>query len=352
MKRRGRSADRSSNDLRGRQPASWRVPLVIFVGVMGCALSVSRAAEPSRSIGIIPLAGVEGRIDHFGWDATRQRLFVAGLGNNSVEVIDLDKGKVVKQLTGLKTPQGIGVSADGRWVGVANDADGSFRIFDGASLKQLITVDLKDDADNVRFDIGKKLFWVGYGNGGLAAVDPESGKIIQDIKLDAHPESFQLERKGHRIFVNEPGVRDIAVVDRDKRSVIAKWPLNEAQANFPMALDEANRRLFIGCRKPAKMLVIDVESGKTVASIDIVGDTDDLFYDADGKRIYVTGGEGRITIVAQASADSYNFAGQISTAPGARTSYFVPSARRLYVAVPHRNTQPAELQVFQAEAAK
>jgi DNA-binding beta-propeller fold protein YncE len=335
-----------------KRAALWIIAFAAVAGLFGRSLAISRAAEPLRLVGTIPLVGVEGRIDHFGRDATRQRLFVAGLGNNSVEVIDLDKGEVAKHLTGLKTPQGIGVSADGRWVGVANDADGSFRIFDGASLKEVNAVDLKDDADNVRFDAATKLFWVGYGSGGLAAVDPESGKIVQDIKLDAHPESFQLETKGKRIFVNVTRAHHIAVIDRDKGVVTAKWPVKEAEANFPMALDETGRRLFVGCRKPAKLLVLDTDSGRTSATVEIVGDTDDLFYDANNKRVYISGGQGRITVVEQSGPDTYGIAGQVATALGARTSFFVPESDKLYVAVPHRGSQPAELRVFKVQPAK
>lgn len=337
---------------RSKRAAIWIIAFAAFAGLVGSSVAISRAAEGLRQIGTIPLVGVEGRIDHFGRDATRHQLFVAALGNNSIEVIDLDKAKVVKHLTGLKTPQGIGVSADGRWVGVANDADGSFRIFDGASLKEVNSIDLKDDADNVRFDAPTKLFWVGYGGGGLAAVDPESGKIVHDIKLDAHPESFQLETKGKRIFVNVTGAHHIAVIDRDKGVVTAKWPVKEAEANFPMALDEAGRRVFVGCRKPAKLLVLDADSGKTIAMVDIVGDTDDLFYDAANRRVYISGGQGRVTVVEQSNPDNYGIAGQIATAPGARTSYFVPDSGMLYIAVPHRGSQAAELRVFKAHAAK
>jgi hypothetical protein len=128
--------------------------------------------------------------------------------------------------------------------------------------------------------------------------------------------------------------------------------LKEAVANFPMALDEANHRLFIGCRNHAKLLVLDMETGKTVATIDIVGDTDDLFYDAANKWIYVSGGEGRVTVISQTNADMYNVVGQVTTAPGARTSFFVPETRTLYVAVPHRGQQKAELRAFTIAPAK
>jgi YVTN family beta-propeller protein len=297
----------------------------------------------------IPLPGVEGRIDHFAWDEKNQRLFVAGLGNNSVEIIDPAKGHVVDRITNLKTPQGIAVTLDGTRIAVANDADGSCRIYDGTSLNQLHSVDLQDDADNVRYDAVKKLFWVGYGTGGLAAIDPQSGKVLQNIKLDGHPESFQLESSGKRMFVNVPGAGHIAVVDREKNEVIARWPLTGVAANFPMALDEGHHRLFVGCRKPAKLLVLDSESGKSVATLDIVGDTDDLFCNAANHRIYVIGGAGRIDTILQTDADTYRLSSSVETAPGARTGLFVASAGRLYVAVPHRGSQQAEIRVFSTD---
>jgi YVTN family beta-propeller protein len=321
----------------------------LAAAAMVCALIAvphSRAAEPLRLVAKIPLPNVEGRIDHFAWDETNQRLFVAGLGNNTVEIIDAGKAKVVDRIANLKTPQGIAVTPDGSRIAVANDADGSCRIYDGASLKQLHSVDLHDDADNVRYDALKKLFWVGYGSGGLAAIDPQSGKVVQNIKLDGHPESFQLESSGKRVFVNVPGAGHIVVVDREKSAVVARWPLIGVAANFPMALDEARHRLFVGCRKPAKLLVLDTESGKTVATLDIVGDTDDLFYDAVSHRIYVTGGAGRIDTILQTDADNYRALSSIETATGARTGLFVATSGELYVAVPHRRSRQAEIQVF------
>src|ERR1700730_8716978 len=270
----------------------------------------------------IRLDAVEGRIDHSGLDAKSKRLFVAALGNDPVEVVDLVVGKVTHHISNLRTPQGIGFAPKSNRLAVANDKDGSLRLYDGTSLQQTATIELKDDADNVRYDAVSRRFWVGYGDGGLAAIDPESGKQVADVKLDAHPESFQLETKGKRIFVNVPNAGYVAVVDRETGTVIVKF------------------------------LILDMETGKTVAMVDIVGDTDDLFYDAANKRIYVSGGEGRVTVISQTNADKYNVAGQVITAPGARTSFFVPETRMLYVAVPHRGAQKAELRAFTVAAAK
>jgi DNA-binding beta-propeller fold protein YncE len=186
----------------------------------------------------------------------------------------------------------------------------------------------------------------------LAAIDPATGKQVADVKLDGHPESFQLERKGKRIFVNVTKAGHVAVIDREQGTVIAKWALAGAGSNFPMALDEENHRLFVGCRAPAKLLVLNTDNGKTVAGVDIVGDTDDVFYDAARKRLYVAGGGGHVTVITQADANTYLVDGQAPTAAGARTAFFIPDAGMLYVAVPHRGSQKAELRVFRAEPAK
>src|SRR6266851_2574110 len=328
------------------------VAMILAFGGDACAESPGQSSNLLTQVQTIPLDGVAGRIDHFGLDAKGKRLFVAALGNNTVEVVDLVAGKVTQHISNLRTPQGIGFAPDSNRLAVANDQDGSCRFYDGTSLKQTASIELKDDADNVRYDAVSRRFWVGYGDGGLAAIDPESGKQVADVKLDAHPESFQLETKGKRIFVNVPNAGYVAVVDRETGTVIEKFPLKEAVGNFPMALDEADHRLLIGCRSPAKLLVLDTETGKTVAALDIVGDTDDLFYDAANKRIYVSGGEGRVTVISQTNADMYNVVGQVTTAPGARTSFFVPETKTLYVAVPHRGQQKAELRAFTIAPAK
>ena len=294
----------------------------------------------------IALDGVEGRIDHLGVDVQGKRLYIAALGNNSMEVIDLDAGKRIKSVGGLKKPTGVRVLPESRKVVVASGEDGKVRIF-SPDLKLLGTINDLDDADNVRLSPDGKLAYVGYGEGAIAVIDPQQFKVIDSIKLDAHPEAFQLETNGLRLFVNVPDAKQVAVIDREKRAVVAKWPIHDAQANFPMALDEANHRLFIGCRKPAKVLVLDTEAGKSVSSMDCSGDTDDLFYDGSTKRLYVTGGDGSMNTFEQTDADHYRLLETLQSAPGARTSLFVPEMGMLYVAIPHRGEQRAEIRVYQ-----
>ena len=250
----------------------------------------------------IALPGVQGRIDHMSFDPHAGRLFVAALGNDTVEVVDVNQGKRVWTIRGLHEPQGVLYLPDLNRLYVANGDNGTVQLFDGTSFQLLSTVNLGSDADNVRFDPVRKQVYVGYGSGALAILG-EDGSHIGDVKLDAHPESFQLEQKGNRIFVNLPDSKKVAVIDRTTRTVIANWSTAGALANFPMALDERNHRLFIVCRRPAEMLVLDTASGAIVARLPAVGDCDDVFYDADAKRLYASGGDGGVTIIQQNSPD-------------------------------------------------
>ena len=281
----------------------------------------------------ISLPNVSGRIDHLAFDPKGQRLFVAAFGNDTVEVVDLKTGKPIQSLSGFKEPQGIAYVPEFDKLFVANGSDGTCRILDGQSFKTIGTVSLGDDADNVRYDAKAKVIYVGYGDGALAGIDARSGTKVFDVKLPAHPESFQLEENGPRIFVNVPGADEIVVVDREKKAVTETWPLKSAKGNFPMFLDETDHRLFVGCRHPAKLLVFDTTTGKEVGSVEIAGDTDDLFFDASRKQIYVSCGAGFIDVIKQDGADAYTLAAKVPTVSGARTSLFSPETGELYLAV-------------------
>src|SRR5215471_7582638 len=272
---------------------------------LAIASAVAQSSEPLHLVGTVPIPNVEGRIDHMSIDVKGQRLFVAALGNNTLEVIDIKNAKQLHTITGLHEPQGITYTSNTNRIYVANGSDGSLRIFDGTSFQLLKTIAYGDDADNVRYDAQEDRVWVGYGSGALGTINQDGAKLA-DIKLDAHPESFQLETKGPRIFVNLPRSQKIAVVDRKAGKVIASWTTGGPQANFPMALDEVDHRLFVVCRNPARMVVLDTSVGKVIATVPAVGDSDDVFYDAARKRIYATGGEGSISVFQQQDPDHYN----------------------------------------------
>jgi DNA-binding beta-propeller fold protein YncE len=295
----------------------------------------------------IALAGVEGRIDHFSVDVPGKRIFIAALGNGTVEVVDLAKGERTAEIRELKEPQGLYYDDATSRLYVASAGDGTLRIYEGKGLTLRSTLEFGDDADNVRYDEQTRQIWVGYGSGGLGVV--ADGKKVGEIPIGSHPESFQLEHSGSRVFVNVPKEFGVAVVDRTKHAVISKWGLGLTFANYPMALDERDRRLFVGCRLPARLVILDTNSGQVVAKLPVVGDTDDVFFDPTRHLIYVIGGEGAVDIFRMLDSNRYDHVGRANTATGARTGLFDSGLDRLFVAVPHRGSQMARLLVYEVK---
>ena len=324
-----------------------KIVAVLLVALVTCA---SFAQEATLKLThTIPLNGVKGRFDHFAIDPQGQRLFIAALGNNTLEVIDLAAGKRIQSVPSMSKPTGVLYLSEAKQVCVANGDDGTLKILDGGDFKVLKNLIGLDDADNLRFNAKTKLAWLGYADGSLGVIEATTAKRVASVQLAKHPESFQLEQTGNRIFVNVPDAKQVAIVDREKRAVVATWPMEKFRANFPMALDEAHHRLFIGCRSPARLVVLDTDSGKPVADLAISGDIDDLSFDATRARLYLSCGEGFIDVIGQRSPDKYELRERIPTRTGARTGFFSSELDHFYLAVPQRGDQSAELRVFKTQ---
>jgi len=297
----------------------------------------------------ITLPNVSGRIDHIAYDSINHLAFVAALGNNTIEVVNIETKQVVHTIKGLHEPQGVVYIPALQKLVVANGDNGECIFFEPKNYTQLSSVNLKGDADNIRYDAATNLLYAGYGSGGIAIINAGTMKQVASILLDGHPESFQLSKKENHIYINVPDADEIEVADLSSHLIIAKWKNTNASFNFPMALDEENHRIFVACRSPATLRMIDTQTGKDIQSINCSGDADDIFYDPARHRIYISGGEGSIWVLTQQDADHYPVMAKISTASGARTSLYVPAWSRLYLAVPHRASQPAEIRVYQAQ---
>jgi len=335
------------------------------------AFSSSAATEDTAALSLqshIPLPNVKGRIDHFSVDVKGRRLFMAGVGNHTLEVIDLQSGKRVRTITDLAEPQGVYFDSLTNRLYVACGLDGVTKIYDGTSFALLGTVKFPDDADNIRYDARSKCVIVGYagakelrkrveGTGGLGFIDSATGKQTREIVIDAHPESFRLEEKGTRLFVNVPDKQEIEVVDVEKGTILARWPVS-AKNNFPMSLDEAHHRLFVGTWTPPRLIVFDTETGKEAASLElgekgvvkknIVGITDDLFYDSARSRVYVLNALGSIDVFQQKDPDHYDLIASIPTPLDSKTGLFVPDFGKLFVGVVQQGKEDAEIRVYQA----
>ncbi|MBB5318151.1 YncE family protein [Tunturibacter empetritectus] len=319
----------------------------------------SRAQQNSAAVpgapmiltGAIPLPNVKGRIDHFAFDPAHNRLFVSALGNNTEEIVSLSAQTVTHTIPGIPARQGVVYSPEINKLFVGSD-QGKLYIYDGSTFALLATLDFGEDVDNLRYDPADKRVYVGYGDektGAIAMVDAASNqRLPEEFKLGAHPESFQLASSGPEIYVNLPGLKQIAVINRHTRA-IARWPL-QFESNFPMALDEAGHRLFVATRRPARLAVFDTSTSHMVAALPAVQDADDLYFDSARKRIYIPGGEGSISIFQQDDPDHYKLLVKLPTALGARTAGYFGKGRkgfdRLYLAVPARADHGAELWIY------
>jgi hypothetical protein len=294
----------------------------------------------------ISLPGVKGRIDHIDINVKDQVAYVAALGNNTLEIVDLKSGKITGSISGLGEPQGVTYVPKHQEILVANGGTGECSFYNTLTLKQTGSIKLGDDADDVRYDADEDKIYVGYGSGGIAIIDAASHKQVGDIKLPAHPESFQVDTRANKLWVNLPGSGMIGVADLKQLKLVAKWSKLLPRANFPMAYDEVQHRIIVGYRVPAKLIVYDSETGKEIFSGPMVGDVDDLYWDAKNKCVYISGGGGAVDIFKQLSDTSYKQVADIKTRDGARTSLLVPDLGLFLIAARESGDRKAALLIY------
>jgi len=321
----------------------------LVLAALGAGQQAAPAPEPLVLRASIALPEVEGRIDHLAVDLAGQRAFMAARGNDTVEVLDLAGQKHVLSLRVPGEPQGILYLADSRQLVVASGKQGTCDVFDGSTLERVASVDLGEDADNLRYDARTRRVFVAYGEGALGIVDASTWKVLGSVALAGHPESFQLDAAGERAFVNVPDAKQLVALDLAARAPLATWEVDEAAANFPMVLvppgaGRTEAWLVLGCRSPG-MLVVRTTAGERVGAFELAGDVDDLFHDAKRERVLAVCGAGSVDVFALEAAGLRRIA-QVPTSPGARTGLYVPERDQLLVAVPHRDEQDAELRVF------
>jgi hypothetical protein len=310
--------------------------LAALLAALPLAISHGRAAQgtpplvPERTIA---LAGVSGRIDHMAFDTRRSRLLVAEIGNGSLDVIDITTARPVVRITGLAEPQGVAYAPSADAIVVACGGDGQIRLFSAADFASLGAIALGDDADDVAPVPGSAAVAVGFGQGGLALIDPARRAVAATVTLPAHPEAFRIDAGGVRAFVNLPDAHQIAVVDLGARRQIAAWTVPGLHGNFPMVLDPDDATLAVVFRSPPALVLLRVADGAVIARQPACSDADDAFFDAKRLVFYVSCGAGSVDVFRRDRASLSRIA-RIATAPGARTSLFVPGIDRLFVAAP------------------
>jgi len=320
----------------------------------------AQSKEPLRLVQTIHMPKVKGRIDHMDIDVEGKRLFVAGLENGSLEVVDLRTGKWLKSIPGFKKTQGVAYVRSLNKIFVASGDDGMLRVFGGDTLDLLHAIKLDLGPNRVAYDPHTELLYVGYGGkdagkdyGQVGVIDAKTDEHVGDIKVEAHPSELLLDQSGKTLFVFVSAASKIQVAGTNKREVVSTWPVS-CQRNGDGAFDEKTHRLFIGTRSPPRMIAMDSQTGKEIASLPTVEGMDGVYFDATHKRVYVSGGRdqgvGYVFAYQQKDSDHYETIGKVPTRSGAGTSFWSPDLNRYYVAAPAHENEEAAILVFEPQS--
>jgi DNA-binding beta-propeller fold protein YncE len=311
----------------------------VFLLWLGAFSAQAQMAPPLTLQRTLALPGVTGKFDHFAYDQSGNRLFAAAAGNHSVEVIDLSSGKVVESLTGLGKPHGLAWMAEAKRLFASDGVQGDLKIYDGAPLKQMKSIELSDDADDMIYDAKTKLLYIGHGGSPahpamVAVVDTTNETLVTNLPVATHPEGLEIDKANDRIFVNIADSAEVAVIDGATHTRSATWKLTRAKDNVPLAYDDEHQVLFVACRTPARLVVLDGKSGKELADLPTDTGADDLFYDAELHRIYLIAGSGAVDVFEIDGSKKVRVLGVAHTSAGAKTGLLVPSQHALYLGVP------------------
>lgn len=305
------------------------------------ALSRSGPAAVLQPAGRTQLPGYSGDFDHFAVDLQGNRLFLAAEDHGTLEIFNLQSGAHEQTVTGVETPHSIHYIPDQNRLLVTDSGPGMTKVLDATTYKVTGSIKLVPGADSIGYDVPRNRLYIVTGGKDvdmktsvLAEIDPRTGQHLGDIGFDAnHVEAMAVEQHGSRLYINVTDQNYVAVVDKIKHSIIARWPIKEAQQNAPVAFDEANHRLFVVTRKPGRLVVLNANTGEAITSFEAPERCDEVVFDAGNHRIYVAGGEGTIGVYQQVDPDHYLQLPRVNSVKGAKTAVLVPALHRLYLAV-------------------
>ena len=329
------------------------VILFVMLGLFARKMQGQQSA-PLKLVQTFKLsADVKGNFDHFAIDPAGNRLFATPEAYKAVLVFDLKTGNLIHKISGIEKPHAILFRPDLKRLYVTDGEAGDVKIVDSESYAILSTVRLLEDADSIGYDPATKFLYIDNGGGDvhqtysmLSVVDTTAAEKVADIKIDGDTlEAMVLEKGSSRIFVNNKAKSQVDVIDREKRTLLASWPITLAKTNVAIAYDEANHRLFVACRSGG-IVVLDTQSGKEITALPITKGVDDLVFDPTSKRMYASC-DGDVSIYQQTSPDNYKLLDKVPTGPLARTALLVPQLNRYFVAVPQHGTTNAEVLVFE-----
>lgn len=293
----------------------------------------------------IKLPAIQGYVDHMALDAKRDRMWIVCLNANQVIIVDLQRGVVIRRLKDVDAPTDVAYLPDLDEFVITERGTHVIRRCSAESGDKTGDIKMPDAPDAVRYDADRHLLFSDCGKS-VVWLDPAKPDSQTVAALDGPCEGFALDPDGVHIYANVPRAEHVAVIDRSAAAVTARWPLTEAVGNYPMALDGAHHRLFVGCSNPHRLLVFDTQAGKQIAALTISSDCIELMYDAASRRLIAPAGVGALDIFRQKSADEYELEARLGTQHRARTGTYDAATKRLYIAAPAFQTDPAKLMIF------
>ena len=310
---------------------------------------------PLKLIETTPLPGFSGDFDHLAADLKGNRLFLAAEDHKTVEVFDLKSGKPIHSITGFGQPHAMVYLPESNKLIVTDGDDfGRVALVSGEDYQIKDTIKLPEGVDGAVFDPVTKYYYVESGGKTehqLNIIDTKNFKHVGDITLPGnHSEAMVIDRAGKKMYVNLTAVSQVGVVDLQTNKLTTTWPITDAKVQNSIALDEPNHRLFLATRMPPKFFVLDTDSGKIVATLTCAPINDDMWFDAARRRIYVTGSD-TTSVIVQRDADHYEQIAEVPTGFRAKTSLYISSLSRLYVAVSGKGKPDAKLalQIYQVQ---
>lgn len=315
---------------------------IVSTVLLSAAFQSASAAELIVPSTTISLKGVNGKLDHLAVDNKGERLFVANKPNNTLDIVDLKSGALVKQIPDQGKVSGVAFASDLNMIYVGNGA-GTCNAFDGTDYHQVFSAKAPG-ADNVHYHSGTKLVYVG-GDEGLSEIDAKSGEIKATIKLPGAVHGFKIDKKAGKIYSVQTKPNLIAVVDIAKREVVDQFALTLSDAGSPIAQDADSGLLFVGCPKTKPMVIVfDIKTGKEIANVIIPAGIDDLHYDKQNQRLYASCSDSALVVIDR-KGDRYEIVKQIETPKDSRTCVW--SHGTLYLGVPkHGEKEGPEVRIF------
>src|SRR6202166_4450283 len=295
-----------------------------------CFVVPAVAAPPADGYSVvkkIPIPG-QGSWDYLSVDEGARRLYVSH--GTQVEVIDVDSGNIVGSIPNTLGVHGIAIAAEiGRGF-VSNGKANNVTIFDLKTLKPIADVPTGQKPDQIIFDPAtSRVFAFNGGSNSATAIDAATGKVAGTVDLGGSPEYAAADGSGF-VYDNLEDESLVLKIDARKLKVDQRWPTAPCASPSSMAIDPANRRLFIGCRSKV-MAVMNADTGQVITTVPIGDHVDATAFDAASKLIFNSNGEGTITVIREDSPDKYSVVETVKTLPRAKTMALDPKTHQLFL---------------------